>query len=227
MAAALKIVSDLQRAVDEEGRSVQALAPPSAAPTLVADEFAQFRPICRFLALSSWPGSVHVTSDTTIYTTMALAEVTPAVRLDEDFHGWLLDQAAALRNRNTFTLDWDHLAEELEAMAAADRRELLRRLTTLFEHLLKLRHQSQEVSRRGRLWRLTVTRTRTEIDRLLSQSPGLKGQLTEFVTETYADARRIAGEAMSLTRPQWEALLPQQNPWTIEQALAHDFFPSV
>jgi hypothetical protein len=148
------------------------------------------------------------------------------IRVTNDFHGWLLDQAAALRNRNTLRLDWEHLAEELEAMAAAERRELLRRLTTLFEHLLKLNHQVEEVSRRGRQWRLTVTRTRTEIKRLLAQSPSLKGQLNEFVIETYADARAIAGEAMGLPRHQWQLSLPQENPWTVDQALADDFFPA-
>jgi hypothetical protein len=148
-----------------------------------------------------------------------------AVQVNDDFHGWLLEQAGALRGRNTRILDWDGLAEELEAMAAADRRELLRRLTTLFEHLLKLRYQPGEVARRGRSWRLTVIRTRTEIKRLLDQSPVLKRQLDEFAKETYGDARLVAAEAMGLAGRQSKQVLPVENPWPVDTALADDFFP--
>jgi Domain of unknown function DUF29 len=44
--------------------------------------------------------------------------------IEEDFHGWLLGQAAALRAQDYEELDWDHLAEELEIMGARERREL-------------------------------------------------------------------------------------------------------
>src|SRR5258708_20069305 len=47
----------------------------------------------------------------------------PSVQIENDFHGWLLDQAAALRGRNNFALDYDALAEELEAMAKREQRE--------------------------------------------------------------------------------------------------------
>jgi Domain of unknown function DUF29 len=30
--------------------------------------------------------------------------------IETDFHGWLLDQATALRARDYESLDWDHLA---------------------------------------------------------------------------------------------------------------------
>jgi hypothetical protein len=47
--------------------------------------------------------------------------------IEEDFHGWLTHQAALLRSRDADALDWEHLAEEIEAMASAERRELLGR----------------------------------------------------------------------------------------------------
>jgi Domain of unknown function DUF29 len=55
---------------------------------------------------------------------------------DDDFNAWLLNQADALRNRH-YTIDWDGLAEELEAMARKDRTELRSRLQNLLSHLLK------------------------------------------------------------------------------------------
>jgi hypothetical protein len=44
----------------------------------------------------------------------------------EDHHGWLLEQAALLRSERHDSLDWSNLAEELEAMAAAQRRKIKR-----------------------------------------------------------------------------------------------------
>ena len=125
--------------------------------------------------------------------------VQPGVKIDDDFHGWLLAQASALRKRLQSSLDWDNLAEELEAMAAHDRRELMSRLTTLFEHLLKLLCQPEEIEHRGRGWRVTIVRTRSEIKRQLAQSPGLKGQLDQFVYDVYPDARAAVAAAMGLT----------------------------
>jgi hypothetical protein len=62
--------------------------------------------------------------------------------IEDDFHGWLLDQAAALRARDYESLDWDHLAEELETMGARERRELNERLKNLLLHLLKFKYQT-------------------------------------------------------------------------------------
>lgn len=165
-------------------------------------------------------------SDETAVSVMDPASMEPAAKIDDDFHGWLLGQASALRQRRYFSLDWDHLAEELEEMAAANRRELLRRLTTLLEHLLKLQYQPAEVPRRGRSWRLTVRRNRIEIKRILAESPGLKGRLVELVSEVYLDARANAGTAAGLNRHQWEQLYPSDNPWMIDEALADDLFPA-
>src|SRR5579885_2523622 len=112
-------------------------------------------------------------------------------------------------------------AEELDARAAAERRELLRRLTTLRGHLLKLRYQPRPGSERSRL--LTVIRSRTEIDRRLPESPGLKGQLGQFVTQTYSDARRETGIQSGRSRREWEALFPELCPWPVELILDEDF----
>ncbi|MBV8772545.1 MAG: DUF29 domain-containing protein [Deltaproteobacteria bacterium] len=145
----------------------------------------------------------------------------PPIKIDDDFHGWLLSQAAALRNRELGSVDYDNLAEELEAMAAAERRELLRRLTTLFEHLLKLAYQPNELERRGSGWRRTVARSRVEIKRLLDERPGLKGQIEGFAVTAYGDACLVAAAAMK-----WQAVLPPESPWSISQALQSGFFPA-
>src|SRR5579863_4575063 len=96
-------------------------------------------------------------------------EFPSALTSEEDYHGWLLHQAALLRGRHADSLDWEKLAEELEAMASAERRELLRRLTTLYAHLLKMQYQPEQRRARGR--KVTIDRSRIEIERVLDQSP--------------------------------------------------------
>jgi hypothetical protein len=147
-----------------------------------------------------------------------------AVRIDDDFHAWLLEQASLLRKKQYPLLDWNNLAEELVAIAGAQKRELLERLATLFEHLLKLEYQRE--TRRERSRKSTIARTRTAVERLLEQSPGLKGQLDELATKAYADGCKHAGIDLGLSRRQWEKVFPRTSPWSVTQILDDDFFPS-
>ena len=54
------------------------------------------------------------------------------VRYEEDLYAWSLQQAALLRARRADSLDWDHLAEEIEWMVGRDRRELKNRSASSF-----------------------------------------------------------------------------------------------
>jgi Domain of unknown function DUF29 len=143
--------------------------------------------------------------------------------INEDFYSWLLDQASALRKRRWNSLDCEHLAEELEAMAVAERRELLKRLTTLLSHLLKLRYQPRLRSRRRRM--LTVVHSRTQIRQLLEDSPGLKGQLEQLVPKAYSDARRETGIELGHLHNEWIDLFPEECPWSLDQLQDDDFYP--
>jgi len=49
-----------------------------------------------------------------------------------DFHAWLLNQAASLRDRRHDRIDWESIAEELEAMARSEEHGL----ESFFEVLL-------------------------------------------------------------------------------------------
>lgn len=153
-----------------------------------------------------------------------VVENKPAVSKDRDFTAWLLDQAEALRGRRD-AVDWEGIAEELEAMAAAERRELLNRLTTLCEHLLKLQFLSERLKRNARGWKVTITRTRTELRRILKDSPRLRGLLNDLSTEGYSDARRHVGREIGLARHQWENSFPAECPWSLEQLQDDDFYP--
>jgi hypothetical protein len=144
--------------------------------------------------------------------------------IEQDFHGWLTHQAALLRSRDADALDWEHLAEEIEAMASAERRELLRRLTTLYAHLLKMRYQPEP--RRARSRQVTIDRSRLEIERLPRQSPGLRGLFEAYADEVYPAARRQAALDIGLKRKEWTKI-PSKSPWTGKQLMDSDFFPQV
>jgi Domain of unknown function DUF29 len=118
--------------------------------------------------------------------------------VDEDFHGWLLDQAAALRSRDIESLDWEHLTEEIEGMAAREWREMRDRLTTLLMHLLKLKFESDQVWRHNS-WRNSIVAARRQIRNIHKDSPGVfQGKRDEVLAEVYDDARRDAAHVSGL-----------------------------
>ncbi len=80
-----------------------------------------------------------------------------------DFYAWLNRQAQALRSHDSEFLDWDHLAEEIEAMGASQKRELTSPLKTLLTHLLKW---NWEPDKRSLSWKNSVENARDELSDL-------------------------------------------------------------
>ncbi|MBV8890933.1 MAG: DUF29 domain-containing protein [Acidobacteriaceae bacterium] len=143
--------------------------------------------------------------------------------IEEDFHGWLLDQAAALRARDYEALDWDRLAEEVELMGARERRELNERLKNLLWHLLKFKYQPTQIQRH-RSWRSSVREAREQIEDILADSPGIfGGRRDKVLAVAYTRARQKAADQSG----QPLAIFPEECPWTYEQVVDEDFFPGV
>ncbi len=86
---------------------------------------------------------------------MARAKQTLAVRKDDDFYAWLLDQARTLRRiaGQVPSLDCADIAEELEGMARSDEHALESFLERLLKHLLKWRY---EPHRQSASWRVNT-----------------------------------------------------------------------
>src|SRR5215471_12910733 len=132
-----------------------------------------------------------------------------------DFHGWLLDQAASLRARDYESLDWDHLAEELELMGARERRELRSELKILLLHLLKLKFQPGQLHRHHS-WRNSIVEVREQITDIIKDSPGIfQGKRDEVLADVYSRARDKA--ARESRRPL--STFPEECPWTYEQIM--------
>jgi Domain of unknown function DUF29 len=149
----------------------------------------------------------------------------PAVHIKDDFYAWLLDQAAALRERRVPSLDWENLAEELEAMAASERRELVSHLRRLLSNLLKWTYSA--IRRSERSWDLSIAGARSDLSLVLASSKTLRNELPDHIRTAYKLARSLAGREMRLDKYQWQHLFPEECPWTVEQLLDEDFLPPV
>src|SRR5579859_3781349 len=99
-----------------------------------------------------------------------------AVDIEADYHEWLAQQAKALRRKDVALLDWDKVAEELDAMAASERRELKNRLIQLIAHLLKWRWAIEQRAAHGSSWRKTIREQRRQLNDLLADSSSLKSR---------------------------------------------------
>jgi Domain of unknown function DUF29 len=136
---------------------------------------------------------------------------------DTDLHAWTRAQADALRRRAGNEIDWDNLAEEIEAVGRSERREIASRLEVLLMHLLKWWRQPEHQSPS---WRASIRDARDEIERVLDDNPSLRGLPAEKLPKAYARAREKALEEMRLVDR-----LPEACPWPIEDVLRADFLP--
>jgi len=107
-----------------------------------------------------------------------------------DFHRWAETQAGLLRLRSANSLDWDNLAEEIEALARNDQRDLASRIQTVLDHLIRLRASPAVDPRRG--WERTLIVQRDGIHKLLADSPSLRQLVGGMIAAELPTARRLA-----------------------------------
>jgi hypothetical protein len=143
----------------------------------------------------------------------------PPIATGPDFLLWIEGQRALLRNKQFDQLDLDTLIGELDAMGGNVRRELKSRLETLMMNLLKCQFQPEPKSR---AWLAAVREQRSEIERILEQSPSLGSVIAEYADHVYKPAFERAGAETGIPR----AAFPQANPYTKEQLLDPDFVPT-
>lgn len=145
----------------------------------------------------------------------------PAVEADyETDHAlWYERQAALLRAGEFASLDIPNLIDELESMARRDGIELTSRLAVVLTHLLKWQMQPEAISSG---WMGTIDEQRDRVNRLLGLSPSLRRRLDEFAEKEF---RRAVKKASRETRIPPDRF-PSTNPFTVEQLLDEDYFPS-
>jgi len=130
----------------------------------------------------------------------------------------LLAQAQALRSRRP-AIDWEGIAEELEAVARKDQAALRSHLQNLLCHLLKWACQPNH---RSGSWRASINESRDRIEDLLEESRSLRNQIAASFTDpkVYRRARRDAE-----LDTEGKVVLPAACPWPLEKILDPDFLP--
>jgi hypothetical protein len=102
---------------------------------------------------------------------------TQSTLYDRDLALWYADTLTKLKSGDLSTLDTEHLIEEIEGLAARDRRELKTRLKVLLAHIYKRMYVSQPENYRG--WENTIDEQREQLQDLLTQSPSLHSHFLE------------------------------------------------
>ncbi|CAO3354320.1 DUF29 domain-containing protein [Azospirillum melinis] len=137
---------------------------------------------------------------------------------DRDFYAWANEQAALLRAGKLDSADIEHIAEEIESMGKAEKRELVSRLRVLLHLLLKWEHQP---ARRGNSWRLSIANSRDEIETHMRDNPSLKSKLGESIADAYRLARRDAAAETGID----EAVFAVQCLWSFAEMMDEGFWP--
>jgi hypothetical protein len=138
---------------------------------------------------------------------------------DRDFYAWANEQAALLRSGRLSEADIAHVAEEIESMGKTEKRELVSRLTVLLLHLLKWQFQP---ARRCALWETSIANMRDDLTDHLADNPSLRAHLHASITAAYRRASRTAASETGLGKDAF----PDSCPWSIEQVIAEDFWPT-
>lgn len=137
---------------------------------------------------------------------------------EQDFYAWANEQAALLRSGRLSAADIEHIAEEIESMGKAEKRELANRLLVLLLHLLKWQFQPV---RRGSSWEATIRVQRRDLAVHLHDNPSLKAKLPEAMQQAYGNALIMAADETGLP----EATFPAECPWSFEQIMDAGFWP--
>lgn len=140
------------------------------------------------------------------------------INYEQDFYGWVQDQAAALRSGRLSDLDIEHLIDEVESMGRSEKRALESRLVVLLVHLLKWKYQP---ARRGKSWQLTCKGQRINFEDILDDNPSLKSQFDTLLSRAYDKAVIDAATETGLD----EETFPQFCPWSWKQIRDITFYP--
>jgi hypothetical protein len=141
-----------------------------------------------------------------------------AVRYEDDYYAWTIEQARLLRDGELSSIDAANIAEEIESIGRSDRRELQSRLVVLVMHLLKWRFPP---SARSRSWSATIEEQRLQIEQVFAESPSLRPLAAGMLAQahTIARARAIAETGLA------DNTFPPSCPFALDEVLSLTYLP--
>jgi hypothetical protein len=112
---------------------------------------------------------------------------------NQDLNLWLEQTIKAIKDNDMNSLDFDGLLEEIEDMAASQKRALDSYMQRLIEHILKLKYWESEKELNQKGWEKEVVNFRGQINRIIKKSPSLKN----YMVEEYEEIHQLAIATMS------------------------------
>lgn len=152
----------------------------------------------------------------------------PKSLYDNDTAAWAEQQAAALRaaarDNSNQLVDWENLAEEIESLGKSLKYALASQIFRVLHHLVKLEYSPAVAPRKG--WRRSIRQARTEIRRILDDSPSLRREVAHMIADETRPAIEYAIQDLQdfdeLDRHQLPSL--EKAAYTEQQVLG-DWFP--
>lgn len=144
--------------------------------------------------------------------------ILPTQLYDRDLALWYAHTVQQLKAGELSALDIEHLVEEIEGLAARDRRELKSRLKVLLAHLLKRLYVESPDDYRG--WEITIDEQREQLQDILDQSPSLQN----YLINVFDEAWQLALKRVCKDYPQTEFPDTWQLSREISALLAEEFW---
>lgn len=136
---------------------------------------------------------------------------------EADFNLWVEAMKTKIKNRDTETMDWDNLLDEIDDMGKSEKRSLDSYMQRLVEHILKLEYWTEEKERCQKGWIREVVNFRTRIERVLRKNPSLKNYLQQEYENVFNDAVKVVRCDFNVPE---DSLIP------LEQIMAENYFGS-
>jgi hypothetical protein len=137
----------------------------------------------------------------------------------EDYSLWIEQTTQQLREQNADSLDWQHLAEEIEDLGKELKHKVDSYLKQLLIHLLLYQYWTEEKERCGIGWRIEINNFRDELEWLF-ESKSLYNYFLTRINLIYTKARRQAILETQLN----EQTFPKICPFSVEQILTDELF---
>lgn len=141
---------------------------------------------------------------------------------DDDYYAWTQAQAEAVRKRGAGgnTIDYDHVAEELEDMGRSHLDAVESLVTNIIEHLLYLEHAGREEPKAH--WRKEIVAFRKGIRRKLT--PTVRRRTEADLEDLHSDAVDIATAGLLAEEPEAPPPDPSRR-WSLAQILGEEDDP--
>jgi hypothetical protein len=104
----------------------------------------------------------------------------PQSLYEQDILLWVEDTVAKLKAHDFEHIDLENLIEEVESLGISQKKELISRLITLLEHLLKRLYVDIPYDYNG--WERTIRNQRNDLELLLKDAPSLKARWNDSFT---------------------------------------------